>query len=68
MQSEVEFRFSHDIFADTGALYSEDYIANRLAEKVAFLQKLDITPHVDITPDQVVMTPSRASIVGNFAE
>lgn len=68
LQSEIEFRFSHDIFADTWALYSEEYIANRLKEKVAFLQKLDITPRVDITPDQIVMTPSRVSILAHFDE
>ncbi len=43
MQSRIEFDFSTDIFADSGTLYSDDYIEHRHREKVEFLKKLSIS-------------------------
>jgi hypothetical protein len=40
LQSELEFRFSHDIFSDTGTLYSDEYIDNRHREKVEFYAQI----------------------------
>ena len=68
LQSEIEFRFSHDIFADTGTLYSDAYIEQRRLQKIAFLRALDISPAVSITEEQVVFSPDRATIMGNFHE
>ncbi len=60
MKSQIEFRFSHDIYSDTGALYSPEYISHRHDAKIAFLKALDITPHTDISTTDLVLTPERA--------
>lgn len=68
MQSEIEFQFSHDIFMDTGSLYSPEYISGRQMQKTEFLKHLDITPSLPITEDQLILTPNRVAIVGDFHE
>lgn len=60
MKSQVEFRFSDALYQDRGALYSAEYIAHRGAAKVDFLKHLDVSPHLDITPNDLVLTPDRA--------
>lgn len=68
MKSEIEFRFSHSLYSDTGELYSPAYIENRKKQKIEFLKRLDIVPFVPITEDQISLTPDRATILGNFQE
>ena len=68
LQSEVEFRFSHDIFSDTGALYSQEYIDNRQAQKIAFLKLLDISPAIPLTEENIIMTPDKVTLVAKFDE
>lgn len=43
MRSRIEFDFSTDIFADTGAVYNDVYIEHRQQEKIKFLKKLSIS-------------------------
>lgn len=68
MKSQVEFRFSHDIYTDSGVIYSPEYIAHRRDAKIAFLKTLDISPHVDVTPDDVILTPDRTILTLPLAE
>lgn len=60
MQTRIEFRFSSPIYADSGALYSPAYIANRHAAKVSFLKHLSVVPDIGVTPENLVLTPDRA--------
>jgi uncharacterized protein YfaS (alpha-2-macroglobulin family) len=60
MKSQIEILFSHDIYSDSGTLYSPEYIAHRWDAKIEFLKHFDITPHIDITPDMLMLTPDRA--------
>jgi hypothetical protein len=60
MKSQLEFRFSHDVYRDIGTLYSPEYIAHRRDAKIAFLQNLHINPNIDVSPDDLVLTPDRA--------
>jgi alpha-2-macroglobulin len=60
MKSQIEFRFSQDIYSDIGALYSREYIDHRHESKIAFLKSLSITPRIDISPDDVMLTPEQA--------
>lgn len=68
LQTEIEFRFSHDIFADTGALYSDAYVENRHLKKIDILKSLDISPNVTLTDDQIVLTPDKITLLGRFEE
>ena len=68
MQSRIEFRFSSDIFSDTGALYSNAYIENRQQEKKEFIKKLSISPDINITPENVELTPNKAVVYANMIE
>ena len=43
MQSRIEFRFATDIFADSGTLYSDEYMEHRHIAKVEFLKRLSIS-------------------------
>lgn len=43
MQSRIEFIFPTDIFADSGTLYSDEYIEHRHREKIEFLKKLSVS-------------------------
>jgi hypothetical protein len=60
MKSQVEFRFSEDIYRDRGTLYSGEYISHRNDAKIAFLKALSITPNIDVSPDNLILTPERA--------
>jgi alpha-2-macroglobulin len=60
MKSQIEFIFSHDIYSDTGALYSSEYIARRHEAKTEFLKHFDIVPNIPLSVDNLVLTPSRA--------
>ncbi len=60
MKSQIEFRFSHDIYSDIGTLYSPEYISHRHDAKIAFLKALNITPALSITPENLMLTPERA--------
>lgn len=68
MKSQVEFRFTEDIYSDTGALYSSEYIKNRSDAKIAFLKQLEIVPNIPLTESSITLSPSRATIIGDFAE
>ena len=48
MQSRIEFRFATDIFADTGALYSREYMEHRQAAKIEFLKHLSISNSITL--------------------
>jgi hypothetical protein len=68
MQSRIEFDFSTDIFADSGTLYSDSYIEHRHKEKVEFLKKLSISAGVNISEDNLELSPNRATIYANLLE
>jgi hypothetical protein len=60
MKSQIEFTFSHDIYRDTGSLYSPEYIEHRSMQKIEFLKRFDITPNIDIQETDLMLTPDRA--------
>jgi hypothetical protein len=62
MKSQIEFRFSQDIYRDRGALYSPEYISHRNDAKIAFLKSLHITPNIDLSPENLILTPERAIV------
>jgi hypothetical protein len=68
MRSRVEFHFATDIFADTGALYSESYIEHRRQEKIDFLKKLSISGDIQISENDIELSPQRAIILANLTE
>jgi hypothetical protein len=68
MKSQIEFRFSHDIYKDRGVLYSPEYISHRTDAKIDFLKSLQISPHIELTPDDVILTPDRAILTLNLEE
>jgi hypothetical protein len=68
MQSRIEFDFSTDIFKDSGALYSDEYIEHRHREKIEFLKKLSISSNILITEDTLELSPNRATIYANLVE
>jgi hypothetical protein len=60
--------FSYPIFTDTGALYSNEYIDNRKQQKENLLSHITISPDVGLTADDIVLTPTKMSLIGNFQE
>ena len=68
MQSRIEFDFSTDIFADSGTLYSDDYIEHRHREKVEFLKKLSISAGINISEDNLELSPNSVIIYANLLE
>lgn len=68
MKSIVEFRFSSDIYTDTGVLYSPEYMKNRNDAKIALLKQLEIIPAIPLTEANISFTPDRVSIIGDFQE
>ena len=68
MQSRIEMHFATDIFTDTGALYSAEYMRHRSTEKIKFLKHLSITPNINITEDDIELSPNRAVIYPKFIE
>lgn len=60
MNSQIEFTFSHDIYADTGTLYSAEYMQHRSNQKIDFLKRFDITPNITLNEDNLMLTPDRA--------
>ena len=68
MQSRIEFNFSTDIFADSGTLYSDEYIEHRHREKIEFLKKLSISPDINITEDNLELSPNKATVYANLIE
>ncbi len=68
MQSRIEFRFSTDIFADSGTLYSDEYMEHRHIAKVDFLKRLSISWDINITEDDIELSPNRAIIYARFLE
>jgi uncharacterized protein YfaS (alpha-2-macroglobulin family) len=63
MKSRVEFRFTSDIYSDTGIIYSREYMQNREDAKVEFLKHLSITPNIPLTTENIALSPNRASIL-----
>jgi len=63
MKSRLELRFSSDIYVDTGAIYSPEYIENRRQAKLDFLSHVTITPNISLTADMVSLSPDRANII-----
>jgi len=68
MRSRIEVKFSHAIFTDTGSLFSEEYIANRSAQKKKLLEHLFVSPDIGLTESNIALTPDKVSIIGNFQE
>lgn len=68
MKSQVEFRFSSDVYTDTGELYSPEYMKNRSEAKIALLKELEITPAIPLTEANISFTPDRVMIIGDFKE
>ena len=62
MQSSVEFRFSHDIYTDSGAIYSPEYLAHRGNIKKEFLSRLHIDPYTQVSIENLTLTPDRAIV------
>lgn len=62
MKSQIEFRFSSPIYSDTGSLYSSEYITNRQNAKIDFLKHLDVNADIKILPENLVLSPDRATI------
>lgn len=60
MKSQIEFAFSHDIYADSGALYSAEYMNHRNDAKVEFLKRFDITPNISLKTEDLMLTPDHA--------
>lgn len=68
LQSEIEFRLSHDVFSDTGTLYSDAYIEHRRKQKIEFLKLLDISPMIPLTEENIIMTPDKITVLAKFEE
>jgi hypothetical protein len=68
MQSRIEFSFSTDIFADSGTLYSDEYIEHRHREKIEFLKKLSISWNINILEENIELSPNKAIIYANLFE
>lgn len=60
MKSQIEFTFSHDIYSDSGTLYSAEYMNHRSNQKIEFLKRFDITPNIGLKPEDLMLTPDRA--------
>ncbi len=48
MQSRIEFHFATDIFADTGTLYSREYMEHRQMARVEFLRHLSVSNNITV--------------------
>ncbi len=68
MQSRIEFRFATDIFSDTGALYSSEYLEHRRMAKVEFLKHLSISPEINVTEADLELSPNRAIVYARLLE
>ncbi len=68
MQSRIEFHFSTDIFADSGTLYSEEYLEHRRMAKIEFLKQLSISPNINITENDIELSPNKAVVYANLLE
>ncbi|MBC7503547.1 hypothetical protein H7169_01120 [Candidatus Gracilibacteria bacterium] len=68
MLSRIEFRFSTDIFTDSGTLYSDEYLEHRQRAKNEFLKRLNITEGINITEDNLELSPNKAVIYANLIE
>jgi len=62
MQTRIEYRFTTDIFMDSGALYSDEYMDNRHSEKIEFLKKISISLGINITENDLELSPNKAVI------
>ena len=62
MKSQIEFRFSESIYSDTGTLYSHEYISNRQQAKINFLKHLNLSSHIPLLPENLILSPDRAII------
>jgi hypothetical protein len=60
MKSQIEFTFSHDIYSDSGTLYSAEYMNHRSNQKIEFMKRFDITPNIGLKPEDLMLTPDRA--------
>ena len=60
MKSQMEFRFSHSLYTDSGTLYSPEYIEHRSLAKIDFLKHLDVSPDISINISDLTLTPDRA--------
>lgn len=68
MQSRIEFHFSTDIFADSGTLYSDEYVEYRHNEKIEFIKKLSILPWIDIAEKDIELSPNKAVVYASLQE
>lgn len=68
MESRIDFDFSTNIFQDRGDLYSKEYFSYRKNQKTLFLKSLDIRPNIALTEENIILSPSRASIIAPFKE
>jgi len=68
MQSRIELRFSTDIFADSGTLYSDEYIEHRRNQKIEFLKKLSILPEITLTENDLELSPNKAVVYASLIE
>ena len=68
MQSRIEFHFSTDIFADTGTLYSREYMEHRQSAKVELLKHLSISPDINVTEADLELSPNRAIVYARLIE
>jgi hypothetical protein len=68
MRSRMEVSFSTPIFVDIGDLYSQEYIDNRTAQKEKILSRITISPNIPLTVDDIVLTPTKMSLIADFQE
>jgi hypothetical protein len=62
MRSQIEISMSSDIYTDTGAIDSPEYLAHRGNMKIDFLKHFSIYPEVSVSPADIELTPTRAVI------
>ena len=43
MRTRVEYTFSSDIYADTGTLYSDEYMSHRQSVKKEFIKQIEVS-------------------------
>ena len=68
MQTRIEYRFTTDIFMDSGALYSDEYMDNRHSEKIEFLKKISISLGINVTENDLELSPNKAIIYAPLLE
>lgn len=62
MKTRIDFRFSTDIYTDSWALYSPEYIENRRLAKVDFLKRLSVSQGIEVDEKSLELSPNKATM------